>query len=172
MKMKYAFIIGSNAFIVAHGVICYADSKGSKEILRVKSIYHDNIPESIFSIDLDIEDNHGNPIRLNDNKIDQNSDFKVNTSRNSVDVLKADGSPVIHIHQMDDHTAMSLEHNITAELEISMPVAVIRIFGEFQTEGLHISAEGEKLFINKNGYATSALHGTGELEFTAEGVVL
>jgi len=49
---------------------------------------------------------------------------------------------------------------------------VIRISGDFVTEGLHISAENEKLFINDNGYATSALAGKGNLQFTEAGVIL
>jgi len=170
--MKYAFIIGSNAFIVPHGVISYADNNGSKEILRIKSIYHDDKPGSVLSIDLDIKDTNGTEIKLIDNIAYINSDFTIEEERDSIRILRADGSQIIHIQQLDDDSAMALEHNITAELEISSPVAVIRIFGDFKTEGLNISAENEKLFINDNGYATSAMHGTNQLEFTAEGVVL
>ncbi len=170
--MKYAFIMGSNAFIVPHGVISYSDSQGSKEILRIKSIYHDDKPGSYFSVDLDITDDNGNEIKLRDNKAEGNTSFKIREERNSIRVLRADGSIIINIQQMDDHSAMGLEHNLTAELEISMPVAAIRIFGEFKAGGLHISAEGEKLFINKNGYATAGLHGRDQLFFTPEGIKL
>jgi hypothetical protein len=170
--MKYAFIIGSNAFIVPSGIISYADINGSKEILRVKSLYHDNQPNTYFSVDLNITDTHGNAIQLVDNRASGMFNFRVTTERNSVSILNEEGSYIIHIQQMDDASAMGLEHNITAELEISTPVAAIRIFGDFKAEGLTISAENEKLFINDNGYATAALHGTNQVEFTAQGVVL
>jgi len=170
--MRYAFIIGSNAFIVPHGVISSSGQNGSKEILRIRSLYHDDQPGSFFSVDLHIDDHNGNPINVTDNVLEPGSSFKVDVHRNGINILRADGTQVIHIHQMDDETAMNLEHNIVAELEISMPVAVIRIFGEFKTEGLNVLAEGEKLFVNNNGYATSAMHGTDDVSFTANGVVL
>lgn len=170
--MKYAFIIGSSAFIVPNGVISYAGQESSKEILRIRSIYHDNEPGSILSIDADIKDVNGNGIKIIDNMVEINSVFTVKTERDSIWVLRPDGSLVIQVHQLDDRSAMGLEHYITAELEIHAPVAVIRISGEFEAEGLHISAENEKLFINNNGYATAALAGKNELKFTAAGVVL
>ncbi len=67
---------------------------------------------------------------------------------------------------------MSLEHNIVAELEVHAPIVVIRITGEFILGDLHIRAENEKLLVNNNGYATSAMVGKNQLVFSAEGVVL
>jgi hypothetical protein len=170
--MKYAFVIGSNAFIVPHGVISYADNDGSKEVLRIQSIYHDNEPGSGLAVNLDISDTNGTIIKMYDNELEDTVNYKVVTARDSILISRADGKQVIHIQQLDEASAMALEHNITAELEISMPVAVIRLFGDFKIEGLNISAENEKLFINDNGYATSALHGNNQLAFTADGVVL
>ena len=170
--MKYAFILGTSAFIVPHGVISYADHETAKDILRIKSIYHDDQAGTSLSIDLDIKDDDGHEIKLNNNKAVNAGLFKVGEERNSVKVFKNDGSLIIHVHQLDDEAAMGLELNIVAELERNLPIAVIRVFGEFMAESLQISAENEKLFINDNGYATSAMHGTNQLEFTAEGVVL
>jgi hypothetical protein len=170
--MKYAFIIGSNAFIVPHGVISYGDHGNLKEILRVRYIYHDNQRESFLSVDLDIKDNDGHDIKLNANKAVNSGTFTINTEQNSVKVLKHDGSLIIHVHQMDDKSAMRLQLNITAELEVNAPVVAIRINGEFMAENLNIIGENEKLYINDNAYATSALAGTNTLQFTADGVVL
>ncbi|HEY0245104.1 MAG TPA: hypothetical protein VGC01_06035 [Mucilaginibacter sp.] len=170
--MKYAFIIGSNAFIVPHGVINYADNDGSKEVLRIQSIYHDNEPGSALAVNLDIQDTNGTIIKLYDNQLEDNNNYKVATERDSIRISRADGKEIIHIQQLDETSAMALEHNITAEFEVSSPVAVIRLFGDFKIEGLNISAENEKLFINDNGYATSAMHGTNQLTFTTDGVVL
>jgi hypothetical protein len=171
--MKYAFVMGSSAFIVPHGVISYADNDSSKEILRVQSIYHDTEAGSGLFVNLDIQDTNGTTIKMYDNELEDTGSYKVKTGRDSISILRSDGSQVIHIQQLDEASALALEHNITAEFEVlNTDVAVIRIFGDFKTEGLNISAENEKLFINDNGYATSALHGNGNVTFTANGVVL
>lgn len=169
--MKYAFIIGTNAFIVPHGVISYGDGSHSKEIIRIRSIYHDTEPLSFLSVDMDIKDKDGHEIKLLGNKAVNASIFSVHAERNSVKVLTGDGSLVIHVHQLDDKTAMSLQLNIVSELEENAPIAAIRINGDFMAENLHIMGENEKLFINDNAYATSALAGQ-TLEFREEGVVL
>jgi len=170
--MKYAFIIGSNAFVVPSGVISVTDGEHSKEILRVKSIYHDTEPGSHLAIDLDIDDMMGNHIKLINNVPQEGTTLRIEKERDFIRILKADGNMVINVRQMDEESAMALEHNIVAELEVNMPVAVIRVFGDFISEGIHISAENEKLFINKNGYATSALAGDNHVRITPQGVTL
>lgn len=169
--MKYAFVFGSSAFIVPNGVISYADGENIKQILRIQSIYHDTQPNSFLSVDLNIKDDKGNQVILAGSDKEFGSLFNVESKRDSVKILNGDGSTLIHIHQLDDVSAMSLEHNITAEFEVNMPLAVIRITGDFMVEDLHILAENEKLYINDNGYATSALAGN-HLRFTAAGVDL
>ncbi len=173
--MKYAFIIGSNAFIVPGSAISAGSHDYGKEFLKINSIYHD-LPnpadEKSLEIDLDIKDLDGSSIILLANKPVADVAFKVVTERDSIKVLRPDGSLIIQVHQLDDESAMGLEHNIVAELEVNAPVAVIRISGEFNVDGLHIIAENEKLFINNNGYATSAMAGKNRLKFTPEGVVL
>ncbi|WP_428329992.1 hypothetical protein [Mucilaginibacter sp.] len=170
--MKYAFVIGSNAFIVPRNSINYGDN--GKHFLRVNAIYHD-IPgseNSHLEIDLDIKDTDGTAIVILANKPVTGAPYTIKQERDSIKVLRIDGSTVINVHQLDEDSAMSLEHNITAELEVQSPVVVIRITGEFIVDGLHIRAENEKLFINNNGYATSAMVGHDGLRFTSEGVVL
>jgi len=168
--MKYAFILGTCAYIVPHGVINFADHETTSEILRIKSIYHDNEPNSFLSIDLDIKDNHGNGIILSDNKA-LGTGVRVMEERNCIKVLDTDGSIIIKVQQLDDKAALSLELNIVSELEINAPIAAIRIFGDFMTHDLHVMAENEKLFINDDGYATSALAGN-DLRFTSAGVII
>jgi hypothetical protein len=169
--MKYAFVLGTSAFIVPHNAIYYGDKENSKEFLRINSIYHDNAPGSFLAINLNIKDTDGKPVVVHENQPVPGAPYSVQKEQNSVKVLRADSSLIIHIHQLDDDAAMGLEHNIVAELEVNMPVVVIRIFGEFLVDSLHVSAENEKLYINHNGYATSALAGE-HLLFTADGVVL
>ncbi|HEY8780225.1 MAG TPA: hypothetical protein VIM16_01315 [Mucilaginibacter sp.] len=173
--MKYAFIIGSNAFVVPSRVVSYADNEEEKEFLRINSIYHDLPPtagESHLEIDLDIKDLDGTPVLMLANLTLNGAPYTVKKERDSIQVLRADGSLIIHVHQLDDDAAMSLEHNITAELEVNTPIAVIRINGDFMTGKLHISAENEKLFVNNNSYANSVLAGNNQLKFTADGVEL
>lgn len=169
--MKYAFVFGTSAFIVPNGVISYADGENIKQVLRIQSIYHDTQPNSFLSVDLNIKDDKGNQLILAGSDREFGSLFKVESHRDNVKVLKDDGSVLIHIHQLDDESAMSLEHNITAEFEVNMPLAVIRITGDFMVEDVHVIAENEKLYVNDDGYATSALAGN-HLRFTAQGIDL
>ena len=172
--MKYAFVIGSNAFIVPSNAISYGDGYG-KPFLKINSIYHDLPPaekQPFLDIDLDIKYTDGTDVIILANKPVTGAPYTIEKERDSIRVLSLDGSLIIQVHQLDDKSAMSLEHNITAELEVHAPVVVIRISGEFMVDHLHIRAENEKLFINDNGYATSAMVGKNDLKFTSEGVVL
>lgn len=168
--MKYAFVMGSSAFIVPSGVIRYADEDTNIEILKINSLWHDTELDSYFSIDLDIKDKNGNGVIVSDNKA-LGTGLKVIADRKSVQVLDESGVNIIKVIQMDDETAMGLEHNIIAEFEVNMPLAAIRIFGDFKTHDLHILAENEKFYVNDDGYATSALAGT-DLRLTPSGVLL
>jgi len=170
--MKYAFVFGTSAFIVPQAVIVTANEDITKQILHVHSLYHDNEPDSFFSINLDIKDKAGNYVRLTGNKAESEGGYKVETTKNSVKVLNADGSILIQVHQLDDETALGLETNIIKEFEVNMPLAVIRINGEFWADGIHVIAENEKLWVNEDSWATSALAGNGPLRFTAAGVVI
>ena len=173
--MKYAYVIGSNAFIVPSRVISYSDQDKDKDFLRINSIYHDlpsGAEKTFLDINLDIKDMDGSPITVLANKIVTGTSYHIKNERGYVKVLRTDGSVVIHVHQLDADAAMSLEHNITAELEVQTPVVVIRITGDFLLGALYISAENEKLFVNDIGYATSAMTGKNQLKFTSEGVVL
>ena len=172
--MKYAFVIGSNAFVVPRNTISYDTDGGDKEFLRINAIYHD-LPgkeTSFLDVSLDVRDAHGNAVTLRSNEPVVGLSCTVKRERDNIYVLNPDGSTIIQIHQLDDDSAMALEHNITAELEVNTPVAVIRITGDFRVGNLHIRAENEKLFINDNGYGNSVLAGENDLKFSSEGVVL
>jgi hypothetical protein len=173
--MKYAYIIGSNAFVVPGKVISYTEQGKDYEFLRINSVHHDQsppAPETFLDCDLNIKDTDGTPVTLVANKSVTAAPYTIETKPNSIHVLKSNGKTLIHIQQLDDDAAMGLEHNIAAELEVNMPVAAIRIFGEFMLGSLHIIAENEKLYINSNGYGNAVQPGTNQLKFTADGVVL
>jgi len=173
--MKYAYLFGTSAFVVPSKVVSYIDGSDDKEFLRINSIHHDLAPpaeEPTLNIDLHINDTDGTPILMLGNLISENLPYTEEKEKDSVKVLRADGSTVIHVHQIDDEAAMRLEHNITAEFEVNMPLVVIRVTGEFRLGNIHVNAENEKLFVNKAGYANSALAGTNQVVFTPDGVVL
>jgi len=173
--MKYAYIIGSNAFVVPSNVISYNNEGEEKEFLRINSVYHHLPPhagETFLNCDIYVRDMDAEPVIILANQLVTAGPYNIQTENDSIMVLRQDGSTLVHIHQLEESAAMSLEHNITAELEVNMPVAVIRIFGDFMLDGLHVMAENEKLYLNKNGLANSVLPGKHHLLFTEEGVVL
>ncbi|MDB5140603.1 MAG: hypothetical protein JWR12_2519 [Mucilaginibacter sp.] len=170
--MKYAFIIGSNAFIVPKGIIYCGNRENERIFLQVNSIYHDTTEGSLLDIDVNIKDTDGTPVVIIANQAVTGAPYSIKKQRDSIKIVRSDGSMIIHVHQLDDEAAMALEHNIVVELEVHAPIAVIRISGEFMVDSLHISAENEKLYINSNGYATSAMVGKNRLTFTSAGVVL
>ena len=172
--MKYAFVIGSSAFIVRGKTISTGEQGNWRHFLRINSVSQGGPGpnDSHLDIDLDVKDTDGTAVTVLSNKPVTGAPYSIVTEPDSVKILRLDGTPIIHVQQLDYDTAMALEHNIVAEFEVHAPVAVIRISGEFFVDRLHIRAQNEKLLINENGYATSALAGENDLKFTAEGVVL
>lgn len=173
--MKYAFIMGSNSFIVPGNTLIYTDNGQSAQFLKITSIYHDRPPgqgQSSLTVDMDIKDTDGNPLQLKGHTPENTGGFKITEQRDRVLVTKPDGTTVIDVHQLDDKSALKLEHNIIAELEAFAPVVVIRIRGNFMINQLHIEIDNEKLFVNGNSYANSTLTGKTCLQFTTEGVVV
>ncbi|HTE02364.1 MAG TPA: hypothetical protein VK668_23905 [Mucilaginibacter sp.] len=172
--MKYAFILGSNAFIVPQGVISYTGhDHQTKSFLTIRSIYHDTAAGSKLSVDLDIKDILDRKLKLTNNEAENATGFNIIKQRDRILVSKHTGNnTIIDIHQLDDRSAMRLEHNIIAELEVHAPIAVIRIRGDFMLDGTHIEIDNEKLFINGNSIANSSLAGHSILQFAASGVVL
>jgi hypothetical protein len=173
--MKYAFILGSNSYIVPGNTLIYNHDGQSIDFLRITSIYHDRPAGqgiSTLTIDTNIKDSAGNALQLQANNGENIAEFKITEDNDRVLVTKPDGATVIDVHQLDDKSAMSLEHNIIAELEVHSPVAVIRVRGNFMINDLHIQIDNEKLFVNGNAYANSTLAGKTNLQFTTEGVVI
>jgi hypothetical protein len=171
--MKYAFILGTNAFIVPHGTINQRIDDKVTPFLAIHSIYRDQQADSALVVNADFKDLEGRDISIRNNAADNAYGLTIKTERNMFHLVKPDGTIVLDVHQLDDESALGLEHYIVAELEVNEPVVVIRVRGEFMLENnLLIKAENEKLFLNDDVYATSAMTGHGDLVFTLEGVVL
>jgi len=173
--MKYAFLFGSNVFVVPNNTISYIDNEQTTRFLRILSVHRDTPPDqprAVLSIDADVKDNEGHVLRITATQSEDISNFEIHETYDRVLVTKLNGSTVLDVHQLDYETAMSLEHNITAELEVNMPLAVIRVRGNFLLGGIHIEIDSEKLFIDDDSYATAALAGENDLRFSHSGVLI
>ncbi len=170
--MKYAYILGSNAFVSPHGYISYTENGETKTFLSIRSIYHDTAVGSHLSVDVDVKDMLERELKLTDNQAGSDNVFKISEERDRVHITNHLGNTIIDVHQLDDQTAMRLAHNIIAELEVQSSVAVIRVRGDFMLGGMHIEIDNEKLFINGNSYANSVLAGQNNLQFVPSEVVI
>jgi predicted PilT family ATPase len=171
--MKYAFVFGSNAFITSQGVISYTDNGETKEFLRVNTTIkrYEGAPESTLGVTVDVTDTNGNPVKFSD-IINDAPDFRIEQTTDRIKALKADGSIIIDIHELDDHSVQHLSHHITAEIDRYSPIAVIRLNGDFKAGDYHIAIDNEKLFIDGNSYAESVhVEHDGGLVFSKEGVL-
>jgi len=170
--MKYAFILGSNAFVTPHGTITYPSGDETRPFLSIRSIYSDNSAGSHLSIDTAIKDRQGRELNIHNNQAVDANGFNIKINRDQVLVTNADGTTILDVHQLDEESAMALEHNIIAELEVNMPITAIRVHGNFMLEGMHIEIDNEKLFINGNSIGNSVLAGQNNLQFVPSNVVM
>ena len=171
--MKYAYIFGSNAFIVPENSISYTDNDQTIEFLRINAVHRDSAnpsEQSALSINANIRDTEGRALKLVNNKAETAAGFTITEENDRILVLDSDDRTVLDVHQLDTESAMALEHNIIAELEINDPVAVIRLRGDFMLGRMHTEIDNEKLFIINNSIANSVLNGHGSLVLTATGV--
>ena len=173
--MKYAFIMGSNVFVVPSNTISFTDTEGTHRFLRIVSFHHDTPPDQkrvVLTIDADITDDEGHIIRLIGNKAEEAPPYDILEQTDRVLVTKSDGTTVLDVHQIDEKTAMALEHNISAELEVNIPYVAIRLRGNFILGNLHIEIDNEKLFIGADSYGNSVLAGKDDLRFSDSGVLI
>jgi len=173
--MKYAFLMGSNVYVVPSNTISFTDNEGTHRFLRIVSLHHDTPPDqkrTVLTIDADIKDNEGRVIRLSGNKAEEAPDYDILEQTDRVLVTKPDGTTVLDVHQVDEKTAMGLAHHVSAELEVNMPFVAIRLRGDFLLGELHIEIDNEKLFIGDDSYGNSALAGKGDLRFSDSGVLI
>lgn len=169
--MKYAFLFGSNVFIVPTNVISYVDNDQTNEFLKIKSIRHNNGAESELTIDTDLKDLEGRGLRIHDNEVVSSFGYKVSRTPDRILAKGLNNSTVLDIQQLDPESAAQLEHNIVAELEAHEPDAVIRISGDFMMGKMHVAVDDEKLFIGEESYASAAIAGDSNLKFTPRGLM-
>ena len=169
--MKYAFILGSNAYIASQGVVTFFEDTREKEFLRIRSVFKpvkDGNTE--LSIDLHIKNQSGTNIDLLANKT--SAMVSIDESPGRVKIFNPDGSTMIDVHQLDAHDYMHLSHHITAELERYEHIAVLRLFGQFMVGDHHVHIDNEKLHIDNESFAESVLIGNGGVQLRTHGVLL
>ncbi len=173
--MNYAFILGSNSYIVPGNTISFTENQQPQNFLRILSVHKDTPPDqprSVLVIDADFKDNEGHVVKLVANKAQDAPAFDIHEQPDRIHITKPNGETVLDVHQMTWETAMRLEHNIVAELEAHQPVVPIRVRGNVTLGGLHIEMDNEKLFIDADSYANSTLSGKYDLRFSHEGVLI
>jgi hypothetical protein len=172
MTMKYAFLFGSNVFIIPSNVISYVDNDETNEFLKIKSICDDNDQHSSLTIDTDFKDTEGRGLQLHDNEVVKSFGYKVSKTQDSILAKGFDNSTVLEIQQLDEESTMQLEDNIVAELAAHAPVTVFRIRGDFMMGKMHVAVDNNKFSIGRDSYASSAITGNSTLKFTPSGLVM
>src|SRR5579862_9792742 len=170
--MNYAFILGSNSYIVPGNTISFTENQQPQNFLRILSIHKNTPPDqprSVLTIDADFKDSEGHLVKLVANKAQEAPPFDILEQPDRIHITKPNGETVLDVHQMSWETAMRLEHNIVAELEAHQPIVPIRIRGNVTLGSLHIEIDNEKLFIDADSYANSTLSGKTDLKFSHEG---
>jgi len=169
--MKYAFILGSNAYIASHGVITFFEDTQEKEFLKIQSIFKPvKEGNTELSVDLHITSSGGYNIDMLANKAIGVS--HIDESPERLRIINADGTTMIDVHQLEKHDYMALSHHITAELGRYDEMAVIRLYGHFMVGNHRISIDNEKLFIDNESFAESVLIGRGGVQLRTDGVLL
>src|ERR1700753_3938955 len=99
--MKYAYIIGSNAFVVPGRAISYSDGGEFKEFLRINEIHHSASPhkdQTFLDCDINISDVDGTPITVIANKQVNASTYRLSAENDSIMIARPDGSVLLPIH--------------------------------------------------------------------------
>src|SRR5215469_9642428 len=100
--MKYAFLFGSNVFIIPSNVISYVDNDETNEFLRIKSICHDNGVHSELTIDTDLKDTEGRGLRIENNEVITSFGYKVSRSPGRILATGFNNDTVLEIEQLDE----------------------------------------------------------------------
>jgi hypothetical protein len=170
--MKYAFLFGSNVFIIPSNVISYVDNDETNEFLRIKSICHDNGFHSDLTIDTDLKDTEGRGLRIMNNEVVKSFGYKISRAPDRILATGYNNDTVLEIEQLDKESARRLKDNIIAEIEAHNPDAIIRIRGDFMMGKMHVAVDNEKLSIGRDSYASAAIAGQNDLKFTPSGLVV
>ncbi len=172
--MKYAFLLGSNAFIVNNPVITYLQDNNAVELLKIKSLYSpatNNANSTILVVDTNITDAHGHRIALMDNDLDH-SDYRSVRTDKQIHVTDSEGHIVIDILQLDEAAKPGLSSHVVNELAHHPYAKVIRLRGDFMFGEHRLTIDNEKFFIDDDIYAESVQVGSNGIELSAKGVIV
>jgi len=170
--MKYAFLFGSNVFIIPSNVISYIDNDETNEFLKIKSICHDNGYHSDLTIDTDLKDTEGRGLKIQDNEVITSFGYKISKSADHFLAKGFNNDTVLEIEQLSEESAQSLEDNIMAEIKAHAPDAIFRIRGDFMMGKMHVAVDNDKLSVGRDSYASEAITSDNGLKFTPSGLIV
>jgi len=170
--MKYAFLFGSNVFIIPSNVISYVDNDETNEFLRIKSICHNDGFHSDLTIDTDLKDTEGRGLKIRNNEVVTSFGYKISRAPDRILATGYNNDTVLDIEQLDMESARKLDDNIAAEIEAHSPDAIFRIRGDFMMGKMHVAVDNEKLSIGHDSYASATITGESGLKFTPSGLVV
>ena len=155
--MKYAFILGSNAFLVSKPVISFVENGTTHDLIRLNRIYDHakSGTDTLLDVDTDVTLPHkGGSIRLKGNKADElASGYHVKEDSKQVMILGNEDSIILDIHQLDDDAIAGLSSHVINELNWHEPYIAIRVRGAFAVGEHEIEIDNEKIFIDNESYA-------------------
>jgi len=169
--MKYAFLFGSNLFIIPTNVISYVDNDETNEFLKIKSIHNHNGEQTELTIDTDLKDTEGRGLRIHDNEVIKSFGYKVSRTPDRILAKGLNNDTVLEVQQLDEESAALLEDSIIADLNAHRPLAIFRIIGDFMMGKMHVAVDNETLTIGNDSYASESLAGDSNLKFTPRGLM-
>jgi hypothetical protein len=169
--MKYAFLFGSNVFIIPTNVISYIDNDQTNEFLKIRSICHWNGTNSELTIDTDLKDTEGRGLRIHDNEVVTSFGYHISRTPDRILAKGFNNDTVFDIQQLDSESTSQLADNIVAELGAHELDAVIRISGDFMMGKMHVNVDNGKLFIGHESYSSEAIAAKNQLKFTPGGLL-
>lgn len=172
--MKYAFLLGSNAFIVNNPIITYIQDNNTIELLKIKSLYSpaaNNANSTVLVVDTNFTDAQGHTIALTDSDFNH-TDYKTVRTDKQIHVTDSNGHIVIDVLQLDEDAKPGLSSHVVNELAHHPDATVIRLRGDFTFGNHRISIDNEKFFIDNDVYAESVKAGNNGVQLSAKGVIV
>ena len=173
--MKYAFILGSNAFLVSKPVISFIENGVSRDLIRLNRLYEHpkSGTDSLLDIDTDVALPHnGGALKLRGNKSDGlASGYRVQEGEKQILILGHDDHIILDIHQLDPEAIHGLSSHVINELHWHEPYIAIRVRGAFSVGEHEIDIDNEKIFIDNESYAETVHVGDEGVLLSTEGIL-
>jgi hypothetical protein len=172
--MKYAFILGSNAFLVSKPVISFTENGETRDLIKLNRTYepHKTGADSFLDVDTDVALPHkGAGLKLKNNSANGSAvGYHVKESDRQVMVLGGDEHIILDVHQLDADAIRGLSSHVINELDWHEPYIAIRVRGAFSVGDHEIEIDNEKVFIDNESYAETVHVGNDGVVFSPQGI--